>query len=145
MQTNLAKAPSFLSDAKAIHISPPSNVSAPITLENASTREATLKFSYNDPESFLVGGPNKQFQYVLRNTTTNAEVKKGSFTGGNTASWINTFSDLEPGTGYTLSISTSYDNLDGGGSRAWNTNFNFTTDDEYVTSNSLTIQLRFSN
>ncbi|MBK3913579.1 hypothetical protein [Listeria ivanovii] len=141
MQTNLAKAPSFLSDAKAIHISPPSNVSAPITLENASTREATLKFSYNDPESFLVGGPNKQFQYVLRNTTTNAEVKKGSFTGGNTASWINTFSDLEPGTGYTLSISTSYDNLDGGGSRAWNTNFNFTTDDEYVTSNSLTIQL----
>lgn len=141
MKTSLAKAPSFLSDAKTIYISPPSNVSAPITLENVSAREATLKFSYNDPQSYLVGGPNKSFQYVLRNTKTGTEVKKGNFTGGNTASWINTFSELDPGTGYTLTISTKYDNLDGGGSRAWNNSFNFTTDDEYVTSNSLTIQL----
>ncbi|MDN8915666.1 hypothetical protein Q0O72_13685, partial [Staphylococcus aureus] len=36
---------------------------------------------------------------------------------------------------------TQYDNLNGGLVRAWNTSFNFTTDDEYVTSNSLTIQL----
>lgn len=141
MNTSLERAPSFLCDAKAIAITPPSTVSAPITLENVSTREATLKFSYNDPQSFLVGGPNKQFQYVLKNTTTSEEVKKGNFTGGNTASWINEFTDLEPGTGYTLTISSTYDNLNGGGSRPWINSFNFTTDDEFVTSNSLTIQL----
>lgn len=141
MKTSLTRAPIFLSDAKAVYISPPSNVSAPITLENVSTREATLKFSYNDPQSYFVGGTNKDFQYVLKNTTTGTEVKKGSFQGGNTASWINTFEDLEPATGYTLTISTQYDNLNGGLVRAWNTSFNFTTDDEYVTSNSLTIQL----
>lgn len=141
MKTSLDKAPSFLSDAKSIYIAPPRSVSAPITLENVSTRDATLKFSYNDPDSYLTGGANKNFQYVLKNTATGAEVKKGTFTGGTTVSWINTFTDLEPATGYTLSISTSYDNLDGGGVRPWGTNFNFTTDDEYVTSNSLTIQL----
>ncbi|WP_239256722.1 ATP phosphoribosyltransferase regulatory subunit [Listeria ilorinensis] len=141
MHTSLAKAPSFLSDAKSLYISPPSTVSAPLTLENVSTREATLKFSYNDPQSYFVGGPNKQFQYELKNTKTGAEIKKGTFTGGNTVSWINTFTNLDPGTGYTLTISTQYDNLNGGGSRYWSNSFNFTTDDEYVTSNSLTIQL----
>ncbi|MCH3032034.1 hypothetical protein K3W77_14855, partial [Listeria monocytogenes] len=80
--------------------SPPSNVSAPITLENVSTRAATLKLSYNDPQSYFVGGTNKDFQYVLKNTTNGTEVKKGSFQGGNTASWINTFEDLETATGY---------------------------------------------
>lgn len=66
MKTSLTRAPIFLSDAKAVYISPPSNVSAPITLENVSTREATLKFSYNDPQSYFVGGTNKDFQYVLK-------------------------------------------------------------------------------
>ncbi|ARM71736.1 hypothetical protein LMxysn_0101 [Listeria monocytogenes] len=141
MKTNLAKAPIFLTDAKAIGISPPAGVSAPIKLENVSTREATLKFSYNDPQSYFVNGPNKQFEYVLKNTTTKTEVSKGSFTGGNSASWLNTFTDLEPGNGYTLTISTQFDNLDGNGIRPWSTQLSFTTDDEYVTSNSLTIQL----
>ncbi|MBC6137380.1 ATP phosphoribosyltransferase regulatory subunit [Listeria innocua] len=141
MQTSLAKAPSFLSDAKALYISPPSSFATPITLENVSTREATLKFSYNDPQSYLVGGPNKNFQYALTKTTDKTEVKKGTFNGGNTASWMNTFTDLEPATGYTLTIYSQYDNLDGGLVRGWNRSFSFTTDDEYVTSNSLTIQL----
>ncbi|MFO7197229.1 hypothetical protein QJS79_15240, partial [Enterococcus faecium] len=63
MKTSLTRAPIFLSDSKELYISPPSGVSAPITLENVSTREATLKFSYNDPQSYFVGGTNKEFQY----------------------------------------------------------------------------------
>lgn len=141
MKTELTKLPVFLSDAKKIYISPPANITAPITLEEISTREATVKFSYNDPQSYLVGGPSKQFSYSLRETQTNKEVKSGHFTGGNTVSWINKFTQLEPGTGYTLTISTSYDNLNGQGKRPWSATFNFTTDDEYVTSNSLTLTL----
>ncbi|HCJ4459920.1 TPA: ATP phosphoribosyltransferase regulatory subunit [Listeria innocua] len=141
MKTSLAKAPIFLSNAQAIYINPPRAVSAPIKLENVSTREATLKFSYNDPDSYFIGGTNKQFQYVLKETTTGKTVKKGAFTGGNTASWLNTFENLEPATGYTLTISTKYDNLGGDGSQSWSNSLNFTTDAEYVTSNSLTIQL----
>ncbi|MBC2184027.1 ATP phosphoribosyltransferase regulatory subunit [Listeria sp. FSL L7-0233] len=141
MKTSLAKAPIFLSNAKTIYISPPRTVSAPIKLESVSTREATLKFSYNDPDSYFVGGTNKQFQYVLKETTTGKIVKNGAFTGGNTASWLNTFDNLAPATGYTLTISTNYDTLAGDGSHPWSTSLNFTTDDEYVSSNSLTIQL----
>ncbi|HBZ6321195.1 TPA: ATP phosphoribosyltransferase regulatory subunit [Listeria monocytogenes] len=141
MKTSLAKAPIFLSDAKSIFITPPKTVSAPIKLESVSTRKATLKFSYNDPDGYFVGGTNKQFQYVLKETTTGKIVKNGSFVGGNTASWLNTFDNLEPATGYTLAINTNYDNLNGDGNKPWNTSLNFTTDDEYVSSNSLTIQL----
>ncbi|MBF2627991.1 ATP phosphoribosyltransferase regulatory subunit [Listeria marthii] len=141
MKTSLAKAPIFLSNAKTIYLAPPKTVSAPIKLESVSARQATLKFSYNDPDSYFVGGTNKQFQYVLKETTSGKIVKNGAFTGGNTASWLNTFDDLEPAKGYTLTISTNYDNLAGDGSHPWSTSLNFTTDDEYVTSNSLTIQL----
>ncbi|MBC2012280.1 ATP phosphoribosyltransferase regulatory subunit [Listeria marthii] len=141
MKTSLAKAPIFLSNAKTIYLAPPKTVSAPIKLESVSARQATLKFSYNDPDSYFVGGTNKQFQYVLKETTSGKIVKNGAFTGGNTASWLNTFDDLEPAKGYTLTISTNYDNLAGDGSHPWSTSLNFTTDDEYVTSNSVTIQL----
>ncbi|MBC1366515.1 ATP phosphoribosyltransferase regulatory subunit [Listeria innocua] len=141
MKTSLAKAPIFLSNAQAIYISPPRAVSAPIKLENVSTREATLKFSYNDPDSYFIGGTNKQFQYALKETSSGKTVKSGAFTAGNTASWLNTFENLEPATGYTLTISTKYDNLGGDGSQSWSNSLNFTTDDEYVTSNSLTVQL----
>lgn len=141
MKTSLAKAPIFLSNAKTIYLAPPKTVSAPIKLESVSARQATLKLSYNDPDSYFVGGTNKQFQYVLKETTSGKIVKNGAFTGGNTASWLNTFDDLEPAKGYTLTISTSYDNLAGDGSHPWSTSLNFTTDDEYVTSNSVTIQL----
>lgn len=141
MKTSLAKAPIFLSNAKTIYLAPPKTVSAPIKLESVSARQATLKFSYNDPDSYFVGGTNKQFQYVLKETTSGKIVKNGAFTGGNTASWLNTFDELEPAKGYTLTISTNYDNLAGDGSHPWSTSLNFTTDDEYVTSNSLTIQL----
>lgn len=141
MKTSLAKAPIFLSNAQAIYISPPRAVSAPIKLENVSTREATLKFSYNDPDSYFIGGTNKQFQYALKETSSGKIVKSGAFTAGNTASWLNTFENLEPATGYTLTISTKYDNLGGDGSQSWSNSLNFTTDDEYVTSNSLTVQL----
>lgn len=82
MKTSLTRAPIFLSDAKELYISPPSGVSAPITLENVSTREATLKFSYNDPQSYFVGGTNKEFQYVLKNTTNGKEIKKDRFKVG---------------------------------------------------------------
>lgn len=145
MKTDLAKLPVFLSDAKKIYITPPANVVAPITLESVSTRKATVKFSYNDPQSYFVGGPSKQFSYSLRKTQTGEEVKNGQFTGGNTVSWVNDFTKLEPGTGYTLMISTNYDNLNGQGKRPWSTTFNFTTDDEYVTSNSLTLTLDAEN
>ncbi|ECQ6354558.1 ATP phosphoribosyltransferase regulatory subunit [Listeria innocua] len=141
MKTSLAKAPIFLSNAQAIYISPPRAVSAPIKLENVSTREATLKFSYNDPDSYFIGGTNKQFQYALKETSSGKTVKSGAFTAGNTASWLNTFENLEPATGYTLTISTKYDNLGGDGSQSWSNSLNFTTDDEYVSSNSLTVQL----
>lgn len=141
METNLSKAPVFLSNVNRITITAPSSVTGPITLENVSTREATLKFAYNDPQGYIVGGDTKNFHYQLTETISKKVVKESTFNGGKASSWMNTFTGLEPGTGYTLTILSKYDNLNGSGEREWKRSYNFTTDDEFVTSNSLTVNL----
>lgn len=134
--------PDFLSNINKITITAPATPTSELQVEAVTSKEADLKFSYNDPHGYILSGSNKPFTYMLTETGTGTpatyvEGYTGSFKGSNASTWLKNFKGLNPSTGYTLTIIGSYDNLDGQKNRNWSRQVVFTTSDEYVTSNPL--------
>lgn len=140
--TKPTEIPSFLGNVNKVTITAPSTPTIQLKTENLTSTQVDLKFSYNDQHGYILSGNTKNFNYLLTETKTGNPVTyvdgyQGSFIGSNASTWLKNFQGLNPSTGYTLSITATFDDLKGGGARNWEKKVNFTTDDEYVTSNPL--------
>ncbi|MTD39053.1 hypothetical protein GIX45_10450 [Erwinia sp. CPCC 100877] len=140
--TKPAEVPDFLGNVNSIAITVPATPTTELQVENVTSKMANVKFSYNDPHGYILSGNSKPFKYLLTETDTGnpatyVEGYTGSFTGTNASTWLKNFQGLNPSTGYTLTITANYDNLNGQGSKSWTKQVVFTTSDEYVTSNPL--------
>jgi hypothetical protein len=134
--------PEFLGNVNKITITGPATPTAELQVDNVTSKLADVKFSYNDSHGYILSGNTKPFKYVLTETSTGnpatyVEGYSGSFTGTNASTWLKNFKGLNPSTGYTLTITASYNDLNGEGNRTWMKKVDFTTSDEYVTSNPL--------
>lgn len=148
--TKSEEVPDFLANVNKITITAPTTPTTDLQVENLTSKVADVKFSYNDPHGYILSGNSKPFKYLLTETETGnpatyVEGYSGTFTGTNASTWLKNFQGLNPSTGYTLTITATYDNLNGEGNRYWKKQVDFTTSDEYVTSNPLIYILNGNN
>ncbi|MBO0472172.1 hypothetical protein IGL98_000658 [Enterococcus sp. DIV0840] len=148
--TNPNEVPEFLGNVNKLTITAPTAPIANLKVESLTSKQADIVFSYNDPQGYILTKNNKPFNYLLTDTATGNPVTyvegyEGSFTGTNASTWLKNFKGLNPSTGYTLTITGKYNNLNGQGDKPWIKSVNFTTSDEYVTSNPLIYILNGSN
>lgn len=144
-QTGVVDTPEMLMAANAITITGPTMPTATISVDSISTKSVNLGFSYSDSKNYLTCNTHV-FSYTLTETATGVAVEQGKFTStSSTGSWGPiSMTGLKPSTNYTMTISTPSDGLTGGGVRPYTVSRTFTTFDELVTSNALTISLNGS-
>lgn len=144
-ETSVADTPEMLMAANTVSITGPSAPTATISIDSIATKSANVGFTYTDSTNYLTCNSHS-FTYTLTDVATGAVMEQGQFTSNtSTGSWGPVaMTGLKPSTNYMLTITTPSDDLTGSGVRPYSVSRTFTTFDELVTSNALTIALNGS-
>ncbi|MEV7973686.1 hypothetical protein [Cellulomonas sp. NPDC089187] len=143
MVTELPDSPEYLVSGKQLAITGPSAPTGTLSIDSVSQNSATATFTIADPTSYLTCASPMNFSYTLKKTDTDEVVDTGSFTVARTASGppALTFTELAPGTGYTLVIGSAAHDLRENGVRSWSISKAFATADQFVTTNAVTFSI----
>ncbi|MFJ3395260.1 hypothetical protein [Leifsonia aquatica] len=141
-QTSVDSTPEMLMAANTVTVNAPPTPTTTISVDSLSTKTAHLGFSFTDSRDFFTCDNPHSFKYTLTDST-GVGVQHGEFSlSGSAGSWGPVpFTGLRPSTTYTLTVTTPYDDLRGGGTRTYTVSRSFTTFDDLVASNALTIAL----